>query len=279
MKILVSYRGIPGRPGWASGDAMVRALRALGHDAIPYGTIYQTQTPIDQYWAGAPPPLGIDMLLWMECNDRDNQYTEILDLDCQTRILWDFDTAMHQDFTRVLAEHFDVVYVANWAQRRKGWRYLPYGIDAEMFHPRPKPGGRVAIIGTPFRERVEFATAVGVPVVHGLYGEDYARAVAELDIHVHHHDSGGEGLLVSRVWETLASGTVLLTQDTESVRRHFDDDVHLRLYRDAYDCRAVLSELMADDRQRRMLAASGRAEIVRRHTWVDRARAMMEDLT
>lgn len=276
MRILVSYRGIPGRPGWASGDAMIRALRTLGHEAIPYGNIYQSQMPIADHWRDAPPPAA-DLLLWMECNDRDDQYVELLDLPCR-RVLWDFDTSMHEDFTRVLAEHFETVYVANHGELRDGWRYLPYGIDAEVFRPRPKPGGRVAIIGTPFPERVEFAKATGVQIVSGIYGDDYARAVAELSVHVHHHDSGGDGLLVSRVWETLASGTVLLTQDTESIRRHFEDRVHLQLYSDAADCRVKLNELMARPWRRRELADAGRAEILARHTWLERAKEILHDL-
>jgi spore maturation protein CgeB len=273
MRILVSYRGIPGRPGWATGDYVVAALRRLGHQVYPYGNIYKSEVPIASCGPLTGPPPLVDLILWLECNDLDEQYIEILDLPCR-RVIWEFDTSMHEDYSRALWKNFDHVFVANPRYAVDGARYLPYAIDPDRFHPGPQIRD-VAIVGTPFKERVEFARAIDVPVVSDIYGDEYAAFIRSLRIHVHHHDSGGDGLIVCRIWETLASGVCLLTQDTPSIRRHFGEE-HVALYHDVYDCRVRIAELLHDEDRRCRIREQGREEILAKHTWEVRVKELLE---
>jgi hypothetical protein len=70
MKIVVAYRGAPRSPGRATGDALIRAFRQLGHEAVGYGRWYQTCD-----WFGTD--AAGDLLVYLECNDEDPQYDEL----------------------------------------------------------------------------------------------------------------------------------------------------------------------------------------------------------
>ena len=273
MRILVSGRGIPGRKGWSNAECLVRGFKKLGHDAHVYGNVYESDDPIDQY-SPATGCIKPDLLVWTECNDGDPQYSELLDLDCP-RVIWDFDTSMHEEFSRWLWTKFGRVYVANPNYRRDA-TYLPYGVDETLYYPGEQVND-VAIVGTPFKERVEFAAKAGVELVQGLYGEAYAAFLRSLKIGVHHHDSGGEGLLVARVWETMASGSVLVTHDNLSIRRHFTPGINVVLYDSPWDCRRRVEALLNDDEGRKNIAQNGYSEVLRRHTWTARARRIVAD--
>lgn len=273
MRIVVSYRGIPGRPGWACGDSVARALTALGHEVYRYGNIYQTEERID------PQPMPWDrpdLLLWMECNDSDPQYFELLTLPCK-KVLWDFDTEMHSSFTVDLSSGFDRCFLANikWA-RNLGCKYLPYAFDDELMEPHGQKGPLFAIVGTPFPERVDFAQEVGVGMISGVYGQDYVDTVSWLSCHVHHYSSGGSGLLVNRIWETLGLGTLLMAPSSDHVLDTLGEDFPVIVYGSTtsakievaiYRNRPGLVESMARESRERILAA---------HTYRHRVARLLE---
>ena len=280
MNILVTYRqnNDPGQ-GWETGAALCRALRRLGHTAHPYGTTYLTGEQIAPQPAWTP-----DLIVFMECGDGEPQY-----LDIRSRwpgvplVMWLFDTGRSVEYMqhhRELVDHLkpDRLFMANpdMLPHFPGSLYLPYAADETRFKPTTAPKSGAAIIGTPFPERVEFARRVGVDVVQTQTGQEYADAVARLQVHVHHTNSGGDGLLVMRYWETLAVGTVLLCPDSESVRRHFNvdkDPVHLMAYDDAEGAEYLLG---ASEYELGKIAESGRAHVLARHTYRHRAQEILE---
>ena len=276
MNVLVTYRQNqgPGK-GWETGAALIRALRRLGHRAHPYGTTYQTGQQI------APgPPWTPDLIVFMECGDGDPQY-----LDLRQKwpgvplFMWLFDTAINLEQHRHLVHelHPDHLFLANpdMLHHFAGSKYLPYAADETRFKPTTGPKSGAAIIGTPFPERVEFARRVGVDVIQTQTGQEYADAVARLQVHVHHTNSGGDGLLVIRYWETLACGTVLLCPDDEAVRRHFVPGQHVATYQDAGEARMLVDALL---RGNGAIAAAGRAHVLAHHTYRHRAQEILEAL-
>lgn len=275
MRIVVAYRGIPNSPGRATGDSMVRAFAALGHDAVPYGRWHQTCD-----WFGTD--ARGDMLVCLECNDADPQYDELRYFEGK-RVYWEFDTAMRvmggfPDRTPGLA-YIDAVFLAN---RRCGglWfgrlpRYLPYAFDPTCMTPSDGPKSGAAIVGSHFPHRDEFAAALGIEV-RQAFGNDYAETVSSLLVHVHHYDSGGPGLIVLRPWETMGLGVALLAPRTPELEELFTDGVHCAMYDSLEDARAKLALLLASDVMREDMAARGRAEIMARHTFTHRAQTILE---
>jgi hypothetical protein len=284
MRVLVAYRQNqgPGK-GWETGAALIRALRRLGHTAHPYGTTYQTNE-----WIAPRPPWTPDLIIFCECGDGDPQYTNIRTLfPGVPLVMWDFDTAIHIDRTRALIHDLnpELLFLANpdMIERFPGSKYLPYAADETRFKPTAGPKKGAAIIGSPFAERVEFARKVGVDVIQTETGQEYADAVAGLQVHVHHTNSGGDGLLVMRYWETLCCGTVLLCPDSASVRRHFEPNKHLLTYENEFDAgtklKVCLSHLTRTDEFSPIrVAAAGRAHVLAHHTYRHRAQEIIDSL-
>ena len=293
LTILVAYRGIPQSPGWATGDALIRAFKALGHRAIPYGRYY-SEVPPGQDGGDLPgrpmaavPTEKIDLCVMLECNDKDPQYNELSMLDVP-RVYWEFDTAMHWDFTAQWcgAMEFDRVFLANpeFAARAPGAIYLPYawddlhakdiGLDSKVSTGHR---GGAAIIGSHFPERDAFATRLGIKVIES-YRAEYLDRVDRLMVHVHHYNSGGEQLLVMRYFETLGMGTFLLCPESESVNRHFTPGLHLATYEGLADCKRKLQAALDDGVYRAEVAAAGHGLVMAEHTYKHRAERILEEV-
>lgn len=230
MKILVSYRGIPQSPGWATGDMVIKAFRALGHEAYPYAKYYQQNR-----WVDDRPPLDSqdwDLILFMECNDGDPQYPELKVTRARKTACWLFDTSYHQDRYRGLVSYFsfDHIFLANplTIQEYKVWgynnvHYLPYACDREL-HGRPLeyPKNRdVVLVGSIRDDRRVLANAlaglgVDLQLVGGVFREQYIDALASARIVVNQNPSDGCGLLNMRFFESMAAGSILFNDNTES---------------------------------------------------------------
>lgn len=262
MRIVVAYRGIPSAPGRAFGDTMVRVLRDLGHDAAPYGRWWNSAR-----WMGCD--ASGDLLLYMECNDSDEQYHELRHFSGR-RVYWAFDAGMNRPEV-VPRIQFGSVYNTN--KRIGGGTYLPVGFDTTSFFPAASRSG-AAIVGTPFKERADFAAALGIDMINppGLL---YPSTVASLSVHVHAHASSGPGVLVSRIWETMGLGVALLAPRTPELEEFFTDGVHCAMYDSLDDAREKLAALLADDEGREAMAARGRTDILRAHTFHHRAKVIL----
>ncbi len=273
MKILVAYRSIPEAPGHATGDPLVRAFRRLGHETHPYAKIYRTDS---QFF----PPAGFepDLLLRMECGDNESQYPELARLDCP-KVYWTFDVARYPAREVAIADQLgaDLVLTGNpchmgtFQQRTE---YLPYAVDQDLFHPGAEDRAGAAVIGSLFPERAAFAAEASVELLHGLGHEDYAARLRSLQISVHHHASGGKGLLVMRPWETMGSGTLLLTEEDETHKLH--PDIPWLTYRDADQCRSMIADLLANPDRLRKVAEFQHAAVMAAHTYRHRAEAILE---
>jgi hypothetical protein len=287
MKILVTYRqnNGPGK-GWETGAALIRALRRMGHTAHPYGTTYQTGKQI------APDPAWTpDLIVFMECGDGERQYLELRENYPGVPLaMWDFDTAIHMDLTKKLVEMMkpDQLFLANpdMLPHFPGSKYLPYAADETRFKPTTGTKTGAAIIGSPFPERVAFAKSVGVEVIQTETGQEYADAVAGLKVHVHHTNSGGDGLLVMRYWETLCCGTVLLCPWDSAVDNTFEVDAmrspakigHVVGYHGKEDASLKLLGLRNNPGWAQSIAANGRAHVLANHTYRHRAQEIFDAL-
>jgi len=219
MKIVVSYRGIPQSPGWATGDLVVKAFRDLGHEVVPYAKYYQQDG-----WVERQPDLseinGADLLVYMECNDGDPQYVELKN-QCKTSVCWFFDTSYYPDNLTGLANYFDFDYqfIANPLDLDKFAYpvYLPYAIDPEV-HGRGWKENKlidIALVGSDREDRRELVRALnlkGVPVqlISGVFREDYINTLSDCKFIVNQNPDQGRGLLNMRHFEAQAAGACLI---------------------------------------------------------------------
>lgn len=294
MRILVAYRAIPQSPGWATGDCLVRAFRKLGHDAQPWAKLYQRDEWLEHpAWGPSMEPvcccgkleyasgglLDVDLLVYLECNDDDEQYPHLLSLPCP-RVYWEFDTTMHREWSRdwIESNYWTAVYMANPNELIGDAAYLPYAVDDTLFSHGNRERSGAACIGHPFPERVEFCQRADVELISGVYREDYVAALQGLQVSVHHHDSGGDGLLVARIWESIGAGACLLAPASESLYRHFTAGMHVATYESVEEARHLVHKLCERPEQTAATARRGYELVMREHTYVNRARTILEAL-
>jgi len=205
---------------------VLKAFRALGHEAYPYAKYYQQnrwvedRPALDQYdW---------DLILFMECNDGDPQYPELRITRARKTACWLFDTSYHADRYRGLVNYFGFnhLFLANplTIQEYKTWgydnvHYLPYACDREL-HGRPLeyPKSRdVVLVGSIRSDRTALASEFGrhgtkLELISDVFREDYINALASARIVVNQNPEAGRGLLNMRHFEAPAAGAVLFTE-------------------------------------------------------------------
>jgi hypothetical protein len=226
VKVLVSYRGIPQSPGWATGDFVVKALRTLGHEVYPYAKYYQQNR-----WVEERPLLDHhrwDLILFMECNDGDPQYPELKVTPARHTACWLFDTSYHQDRYRSLVNYFkfDDIFLANplTVQEYRVWgydrvHYLPYAFDSEKHvrGPNHEKTMDVALVGSIRDDRKHLAKMLGkrgidLQLIGGVFREQYVDALASARFVVNQNPPQGRGLLNMRHFEAQAAGSIVIEQ-------------------------------------------------------------------
>ena len=277
MKIIIAYRGIPHARGWATGDSLARAFEFLGHEVIRYGNYYCTTEWIDS----KPSDIHADALIYCECNDGDPQYHELSNFT-GPRIYWEFDTAMHREFTAYWLAHmkFNYIFMANALLAPEyGAIYLPYAFD-NLIRNAVKHSDKkgAAIIGNPFGARLAFAIDLGIPVISNIYGEEYDRVLCSLKCHIHYHASGGSGLIVMRPFETMGLSTALLAERTAELEALFIDGRHCAMFSTIEEARTKLAAILVNDEDRILLEEQGRKEILAHHCYIHRAQTLLDAL-
>jgi len=243
MKVLVSYRGIPQSPGWATGDFVVKALRTLGHEVYPYAKYYQQNKWVEDRSLGSTGyrSLGLDdhefdLILYMECNDGDPQYSELAVARARKTACWLFDTSYYHDRCKSIVDYFrfDHVFLANPLTIReyKVWGYknvscLRYGFDSEK-HTRSSDTEKtigVALVGSIRDDRKALAKAlkdhgINLELISGKFREEYVDALASARIIVNQNPPEGRGLLNMRFFEAQAAGCYVLTEQEDYDANH-----------------------------------------------------------
>lgn len=290
MNIVVAYRGMPHAPGRETGACLARAFRRLGHSVYEYGNYYQTARRISD----GSVPFQPDLLVYCECNDADPQYEELRSLRVQHRIYWDFDISTHPVRTLLFVWRmgFDLVFYANKLYEESFKRlcprsyFLPYAIDDE-FHrkiPAMEKTVDIGLVGSPYPARIALIEALNraglkAQIFNGVYGENMVRLINSFKIHLNYNTSKTRGLLIGRVWETTGCGTLLLTQQEDFIDLFFEDGKNVVMYRDAEDCITKARLLLADDRKREAIAQEGFILVHEHHTYVSRAKTMLDALS
>lgn len=274
MKILVSYRAIPQSPGWATGDLCVSALRKLGIDAHPYAKVYGLNR-----WLEDPKNLlnqSWDLVLFLECNDGDPQYNELLGFtNTLKKISWFFDSAMYPNYYYSLIHHFDENYCANMNMcDGSKIKFMPYAACSEK-HFRPlefdKKDIDLLIIGSdrPERERLyNMLLGDNFNVVYetNKFREDYINTLSRSKITVNDIAGGGDGLLPMRFFEATAAGSLLLTPKNQG-----GEQFSISVTYDGYNAlKEKCSEYLCDQQKMNTQIMLTQNEVIKNHTYIKR---------
>ncbi len=193
-----------------------------------------------------------------------------------------------------------------------GARWLPMACDPEIHRPaaptaeeRGRLGSPVVFVGSFYPHRAELLRGVahlglsvwgpgwealpeGDPLRACIRGggvgpETWVRiyAAARVVLSIHYR-SDDERLPVHqaspRVFEALACGAFVLTDRQRDVLALFRDGEHLAVFSDGGDLARRLREILEDEATRHRIAAAGRREVLRRHTYVHRVEELLQGL-
>ncbi len=182
-----------------------------------------------------------------------------------------------------MARHFDVVFLAQKAYvepfRQAGIRHvhwLPLACWPPMHNTGPLPRSYdVAYVGGLSPEENGRRSALMRRVaeqypnhfIGKAWPEDLARIYAQSKIVVnacHNRDVN------MRVFEALASGAMLITDEADGLEDLFEDGVHLVVYRTDKELPGLIAHYLANDTERQRIAEAGRMRVLREHTYTHR---------
>jgi len=287
MKILVSYRGIPQSPGWATGDSVVRAFEALGHEVYTWGHYYEDQKnklPNQGTWE------EYDLLVYMEMNDGDPQYTVLKNIPAKKKVAWMFDVAMNPMFYKSICDYmeFDHVFCGNTNSLDlfdQPTSFLPYAADLDLHYRHPvKAKKNVAtLVGSDRQSRrdlIDFIQGEDVPaqLVTDVFRDEYIKTLSESMISICDVAGGGHGLMPMRFFEAPAAGSLLICQlDSNDDRDQIlKEGQHYFGFYNTEDLPGLLDFLMHDVDAREKVWLDGHNEVLRNHTYRERCMEILK---
>lgn len=234
---------------------------------------------------------SFDLSLFMECNDGDNQYSELKNIQARKTACWFFDTSYYGDHLRYLAEffQFDTQFIANPLELShfKNPIYLPYACDSSL-HVRaletPKKS-RCSLVGSIREDRKALghllsARGITLDLVGGKFREEYIDALAASETVVNQNPAAGYGLYNMRQFEAPAAGAIILTEerDYEANPDIFQDGLNCLVYENANDLVTILDMLQQDPAYRESVRIAGQNHVLRHHTYEARCQQILRTL-
>jgi GT2 family glycosyltransferase/2-polyprenyl-3-methyl-5-hydroxy-6-metoxy-1,4-benzoquinol methylase len=206
--------------------------------------------------------------------------------DLRPSAWWVIDTHLQPDWALQKGQDFDWVFAA---QRDGAARLRDHGIPADWLplacdpnvhrpHSVPKRWD-VGFVGWVYPgPRSDLLTLIqhqySNSFVGQCYFEDYARTCSESRIGFNHSIKNDVNM---RVFETLACGTLLLTNDLHENGQNelFVPDKHLAVYQSSEDLLDKIAYYLRHEDLRERIAQAGLAEVVRRHTYRHRMESLL----
>ena len=109
-----------------------------------------------------------------------------------------------------------------------------------------------------------------------IANDDLARyySAASIVLNDHWDDMGAEGFISNRVYDALACGAFVISDDVEGIAAEFDGAVPT--YRGRAELEALIERYLTDPGERRRLAEHGQSVVLARHTFDVRAGALRD---
>lgn len=303
MKILASYRGAPRIRGYETGAMVSAAFRRLGHDVDEYAKIYE-----QRFWhysikkhdgslhygsLTVPPDTGgkWDLVLNLECNDPNRQYTELTRVSTKKRAVYHFDTSYYVStaLSHIAAYKPDHVFFANADYRKYGVAnssWLPYAADPRFLrgldHAKTID---VGIVGSdrPARRKLIAALKkqnIDAQLISSVFQEKYIDVLASCRIVINENPPEGRGLLNMRFTEAMAAGSVLVNNDGDGhvLMDGLSEGIHFLVYRDVDDLVGKCRYLLNDPVERIEMAKRAQDTVKELHMYDHRAQEILDVL-
>jgi len=296
MTFAVAYTGMPHAPGWETGAHVIRSLRELGFDALPYGTYYQSNEPIE-HSISLQQMSGFDTLIVVDSGVFNDDYNQLADAEVENRVYWLSDIEINPDpYLNYCSQmKFDAIFSTNmkWLPKLREYspivHYLPYGIDPSRHRimndvEKDIELGFVGSIGGGYTERTEFVEKVkegGIEITttSGHSGWDFIKATNRFQNTLNLNVSFGDGLLNARTFEAPACGSLLITNACEELAQSYREEWEVLTYESPEDVVKIMKRLRAHPNLQKNIARVGYEATLERHTYKMRAQEMLFQLS
>ena len=282
---------------WCCSYGLVNTLKRMGHEVIG--------VPIDpqkQQYAPQVPEEGDFEAAIMSGPEHLTRLQKVK--WTVPTVAWMHETVEREDYGKLdvemLKRSADIVFCPGIQDEKHGFRYLPFGVDTEIFHPDPnQPRTRDAgFIGLVYPKRQEFLAKLR-PLLNGTEfsvgnvqvlevdgvnprktAELYAENLRSFKVFVNLPTLSQ--LAVTKITECLAAGTLLLTPKLKgdaaanaSALKHGED----LFYYDADDPKDLARQIRtALDSYPADVAACGAREVAAKHSLEMRAKTLLSAL-
>lgn len=239
--------------------------------------------------ASLPKGFTTDYYLWIDSGPK--QVEADIGALPWPKVAYLIDTHIAPDLRLAMAWHFDAVFLAQQGQveafRKAGIsnvQWLPLACDPALHHIGPFPRDiDVAYIGSlnpeeESRRRTlldRIATRFPNHRIGKAWPADMATIYARSKIVV---NIAVERDVNMRVFEAMASGALLITDEAEGLESLFTDGEDLVIFRRDEDVFDLIARYLDDDTERERIAASGCAKVLAEHTYDHRMRSMIQTL-
>lgn len=209
---------------WSCAEGMVRTFAALGFDTIDCGNPLRSEVAIERL-------RDVDLIVLMAPewyhHGLTQRYGDAWQRLPAAKVAWyaesfhrddrDFDFAAVKDLADI---HY---FPARQDAQEFGGHWLPFGVDTEIFYPKPVPKRfDVAFLGQLYAKRLEYVQRITVPITHiqSVSDPDPALSFAKLAeaysmVRIFVNLPAYSRLLVTKVTEVMACRTLLITPEID----------------------------------------------------------------
>ncbi len=278
---------------WCCAEGIVNTFRAMGYEVFDGGRPDWRVIPIEAL-------ADADLILasgleWYHGVLTERYGQAWLDLP-GVKAAW-FAESAHRDDAEFdfagMGRGFDLhYYPAIQDAEEFAGRWLPFGVDPAMFHPRAAQKLHdAAFLGTIYPKRAEYIARIpgGLNILPTVSDPDRTRGFERLaetysSTRIFVNLPAYSRLLVTKVTEIMACGTLLITpaiDHASGVRNMapFTHGKHLVYYDPNHpeDIGALIARFSQDRDEADRIAAAGKAEVLRAHRLEQRLAAIIAD--
>ena len=235
--------------------------------------------------ATLPDDFDPSMYIWVDSGVDD--LPNDLDALQIPKIAYIIDTHCALDTRLAIAKRFNFTFLAQRSRLNDfvnagiaNVAWLPLGCDPALHDVGPRNRRYdVAFVGSvpddPNSRRAKLINAVATAFPDAKIGkfwpEEMAAIYAEAKVVVNCCAARDINM---RVFEAMASGALLITDEADGLEDLFTDKKHLVIYRNDDELIPLIQKYLAEDEDRERIAAAGRSLVLSEHTYRDRARRM-----
>jgi len=248
---------------------------------LPYRASYQELR--------AKLPRGFQPRLYWWIDSGSSQVEADIGLLDMPRIAYLIDTHVSPDLRIEMARHFDCTFLAHRGQvetfRQAGIRNVSW-VPLACHPPLHQTGALeriydVAYVGSFSNEegqrRRTLLQAIQEHFPNSKIGRYWPAAMARIYAQsrivvnaCHNRDVN------MRVFEAMAAGALLITDEAEGLEDLFEDGVHLVIYRNDNELRDLVTHYLEDHQARERIAGSGQQLVLQQHTYAHRTAEILK---